>query len=152
MWSTISTVLVIVLIIAAILLVVLYFLGRRLQAQNLEASRTLENFTQTMPMLIIDKKRMGLKKAPFPAAIYEKTPFYLRWKKVYVVQVKIGPRIVNLICDRNVYDQLQPKTTIQGTFSGLYLKAIKKGAIPTEKMIKKRRKEKAKAEKKAKKQ
>lgn len=151
MGSTILTILVIVLIIAIILLAVLYFYGRRLQDRNLEAERTLESFTQTMPMLVIDKKRMRLKDAPFPKEVFEKTPFYAKWMKICVVQVKLGPRVVNLICDKNVYDQIPLKTTIQGTISGLYLKEIKKGAVPTQKMIEKRRKEKAKAEKKAKK-
>lgn len=151
MWSTILTVVVVLLIIAVVVLVALYFVGRRLQDRNLEATRTLENFTQTVPMLVIDKKKMKLKEAPFPKEVYEKTPIYMRWMKVYVVRVKIGPRVVDLMTERDIYDQLPLKSTIQGTLSGLYLKEIKKGAVPTEKMIKKRRKERAKAEKKEKK-
>lgn len=93
---------------------------------------------------------MKLKSAPFPAELYEKTPLYLRWMKVNVVQVKIGPRVVNLLCERDIFDQIPIRTTIQGKISGVYLQEITKGASPTEKMIKKRRKAKEKAAKKGK--
>lgn len=149
MWATILTVVIIVLVIAAVALFFLYRFGSRVQAQNYEAQRTLENFAQVVPMLVIDKKRMKLKDAPFPPEVYEKTPLYLKWIKVYVTKVKIGSRVVNLMCERDVFDELPLKTTIQGTVSGLYLKDIKKGAVPTERTKAKRRKEREKIQKKA---
>lgn len=150
MWSVILTVVIILLIIAVIAFVLLYRLSSRMRVQNYEAERLMDSFSQVVPILIIDKKKMRLKDAPLPREAYERTPKYLRWMKVYIVRGKVGPRVVNLICEKDIYDELPLKTTIQGKISGLYLKEIKKGAVPTEKTLKKRRKEKEKAAKKAK--
>ena len=138
-----------VLAVVVVILVLLVLLGRHLQKKQAATMEQVEQNRQTVPALIIDKKKMKLKAAPFPAEVYEKTPIYLRHLSVYVVKAKIGPKIVNLMCEKNVFEQIPLKVTIQGKISGAYLTEITKGAVPTEKMIETRRKEKAKAEKKA---
>lgn len=147
--QTFLTMLAVLLIIAAIALFLLYHFGQKLQIRQAESQKAIDTYSQTVSLLAIDKKKMKLKAAPFPAEVYEKTPVYLRHLSVYVVKAKIGPKIVNLMCEKNVFEQIPLKVTIQGKISGAYLTEITKGAVPTEKMIEKRRKEKAKAEKKA---
>ena len=147
--QTFLTILAVLLIIAAIALFLLYHFGQKLQIRQAESQKAIDTYSQTVSLLAIDKKKMKLKDAPFPAEVYEKTPIYLRHLSVYVVKAKIGPKIVNLMCEKNVFEQIPLKVTIQGKISGAYLTEITKGAVPTEKMIEKRRKEKAKAEKKA---
>ena len=147
--QTFLTILAVLLIIAAIALFLLYHFGQKLQIRQAESQKAIDTYSQTVSLLAIDNKKMKLKAAPFPAEVYEKTPIYLRHLSVYVVKAKIGPKIVNLMCEKNVFEQIPLKVTIQGKISGAYLTEITKGAVPTEKMIEKRRKEKAKAEKKA---
>ena len=59
-------VLVVILLIVAIALVVLYFLGRKLEKRQVEQQSALEAAAQTVSMLVIDKKRMKLKEAGLP--------------------------------------------------------------------------------------
>lgn len=146
---TFFTILIVLLIIAAVVLFLLYHFGQKLQIRQAESQKAIETYSQNVSLLIIDKKKMKLKSAPFPAEVYEKTPVYLRHISVYVVKAKIGPKIVNLMCDKAVFEQIPLRATIQGKISGAYLTEITKGGVLTEKEIERRRKAKVKAEKKA---
>lgn len=53
-WQIVLLVISILLLIA---MVALYFLGKRLQKKKDESDRQLEAASQTIPMLIIDKKK-----------------------------------------------------------------------------------------------
>ena len=76
-------------------------------------------------MLIIDKKRMKLKEAGFPAVVIENTPKYLRRSKVPVVKAKIGPKIMTLMCDASVFPILPIKKEVKVVVSGIYITEVK---------------------------
>ena len=147
--STLLKVLLIILAVVVVLFIVLYFFGSKMQARQAESQKMIEASSQQASVLVIDKKKMKLKEAPLPKQVYEQTPAWGKLMKVCVVKAKIGPRIVNLICDDKVYQHLPMKTECKVKLSGIYITEIVKGAVLTEKEIKKAQKEKAKAAKKA---
>lgn len=63
MVELIFRILLVVLVIAAVALVVLYFLGRKLEKRQVEQQALLEAAKQTVSMLVIDKKKMKIKDA-----------------------------------------------------------------------------------------
>ena len=87
-WTIVLLVITAVLLIA---LVVLYFFGKKAEKKQAEQQEKLDAVAQNVTMLIIDKKRMKLKEAGFPAMVVENTPRYLRGSKVPVVKAKVGP-------------------------------------------------------------
>ena len=110
---------IILLIILAIVLValgLLYYFGNRMQKKQ-EA--------QQVSLLVIDKKKMKLKDAGFPQIIVDNTPKYLRRSKVPVVKAKIGPRIMTMMCDTQIYDLIPVKKEVKATISGIYITAVK---------------------------
>ena len=44
-----------------VLLIVVYFVGRKMQSQQVENQKMIEASTQTVTLLVIDKKKMKLK-------------------------------------------------------------------------------------------
>lgn len=76
-------------------------------------------------MLIIDKKKMKLKEAGFPQFVVDNTPKYLRRSKVPVVKAKIGPKIMSLMCDGAIFDQIPVKKEVKATVSGIYITAVR---------------------------
>ncbi len=131
--NTILNVLLVVLIIVAVALVILYFMGRKLEKRQVEQQDMLEAAAQTVSMLVIDKKKMKIKDANLPKIVYEQTPKYLRWAKVPIVKAKVGPRVMTLLADEKVFAVLPLKTEVKAVVSGIYitqLKSVRGGAVP----------------------
>ena len=84
-------------------------------------------------MLVIDKKRMKLKDAGFPAAVLESTPKYLRRAKVAVVKAKVGPKIMTFMCQEQIFPLVPVKKEVKATVSGIYITDVKGVRGPLEK-------------------
>lgn len=123
--SKLTIVLLIIVIILLVALAVLYILGNRMQKKQEAQQAQLEAAAQQVSMLIIDKKRMKLKEAGFPQIVVDSTPKYLRRSKVPVVKAKIGPKIMTLMCDSAVFDQIPVKKEVKATVSGIYITAVR---------------------------
>lgn len=131
--QTVLNVLLVFLVIAAVALVVLYFLGRKMEKRQVEQKAMLEAAAQTVSMLVIDKKKMKIKEANLPKLVYEQTPKYMRWAKVPVVKAKVGPKVMTLMADERVFAALPVKTEAKVVVSGIYITEIKNirgGAVP----------------------
>ncbi len=129
-WQIVLLVTIVLLIIA---LVALYFVGKKLQKKKDESDRQIAAASQTVPMLVIDKKKMKLKEAGLPAMVYEQTPKLLRRQKVPVVKAKVGPRIQIFMCDAAIFDDIPLKKEVRATVSGLYITGVKGLRKPLEK-------------------
>jgi hypothetical protein len=80
---------------------------------------------QTYSILVIDKKKMKLKEAGFPAIVLEQTPKYLRNSKVPVVKAKIGPKVMSLMCEPKIYDLIPVKKEVKAVMNGIYIIDVK---------------------------
>lgn len=119
----IITIVVIVLLIASI--IAMYFLGKKQQKKQEEAQAQMKSMAQHVSMLVIDKKRMKIKEAGFPAVVLENVPKYLRWTKVCVVKAKVGPKIVSLMCDEKIFPLVPVKKEVKAVISGIYITDVK---------------------------
>ena len=72
--QTFLNVLLVILAVVLVALVLLYFLGRKLEKRQVEQQQLLEMSKQTISMLVIDKKKMKIKDAGFPKIVWEQTP------------------------------------------------------------------------------
>lgn len=123
--STLVKVLLVILVILIIALLVLYILGKKAEKRQAAQQEQLDAAAQTVSMLIIDKGRMRLKDAGFPPIVLDSTPKYLRRSKVPVVKAKIGPKIMTLMCDAQVFPQIPIKKEVKATVSGIYITAVR---------------------------
>ena len=122
LWSKI--VLIVLGVILAILVVLVLVSRKMLQKQ--EASQAqIEASSQVISMLIIDKKRMRAKDANMPKMIADQIPKYMRLAKLPIVKAKVGPRVMTLIADEKIFDDLPVKTEVKVAVSGLYITEIK---------------------------
>ncbi len=118
-------VLVVILIVALIILVVLYLYGRRVQKRQAAAQEQIDAMKQVTSMLIIDKKILRLKESGLPQQAIESVPKRMRRSKLPVVKAKVGPKIMTLCADRDVWDVLPVKAEVKVEVSGIYITAIK---------------------------
>ena len=121
-WSIVLLIVIAVLIAA---LVALTIVGKKLQKKQEANNAQLEAAKQVMSMLVIDKKMMKLKDAGLPKMVLDQTPKALRGRKMPIVKAKIGPRVMSLMCDPKVYDQIPIKAEVKAEVSGIYISGIK---------------------------
>ena len=118
----------IVLVIAIILvaaMIVLYFLGQKAQKKKEEQDEQMKAAAQTVTMLIIDKKRMKMKDAGLPSQVMEQANKLMQRAKLPIVKAKVGPKIMTLMCDAQVYPLIPVKKEVKATISGIYITAVK---------------------------
>ena len=123
----------IILVIALAILAFLYYKGTKLQKEQTDQKAKLFDAAQQVTMLVIDKKRLPLKDAGLPQVVLDQTPKRARRAKVPVVKAKMGPRIMTLIADEDVYDLIPVKAEIKAMISGIYITSInnfRKAPVP----------------------
>ena len=123
--SKVTIVLLVILAILIIACIVLYFLGKKAEKKQAEQQEQLDAVKQTVSKLIIDKGRVRLRDAGFPPIVVENTPKYLRRSKVPVVKAKVGPKVMTLMCDAQIYPIIPVKKEVKATISGIYITGVK---------------------------
>ncbi len=123
--DTWAIVLIVVAVIVIGVMIALYFVGRKLQKKQEDSESQMQAAAQTVSILVIDKKKMKLKEANLPKIVLDQTPKYLRGSKVPIVKAKIGPKVMNLVCDAKIFDLIPVKKEIKASLSGIYIMDVK---------------------------
>lgn len=136
--STPTIVLLVILAVLLVAAVVLYFLGKRMMKKKEEQDAQMAAVAQTIPMLVIDKKKMKLSESGLPQAVLDQTPKMMRRSRMPVVKAKVGPKVTTFLCDAEIFEQIPVKQQIKATVSGLYITGIKGMRGPLETVPKKK--------------
>ncbi len=121
-WLIISLIIIAVIIVA---IVVLYVLGNKLQKKQLAQKEQMMEAAQPVTMLIIDKKMLPMKDANLPKVVMEQAPKKYHKAKLPIVKAKVGPQIMNLICDDAIFDEVPTKGEVKAMVSGIYIVSVK---------------------------
>ena len=136
--STLTIVLLVILVVLIAALIALYFFGKKAQKKQEEQQAQIEAAKQTVSMLIIDKKRLPIKESGLPQMVIDQTPKLMRRSKLPIVKAKVGPRIMTLVADEQVFDLIPVKKEVKASLSGLFISDVRGVRGPLEKPEKKR--------------
>lgn len=131
--NTVTIVLLVIAIVLIAVMVALYFFGKKAQKKKDEQDEQLAAAAQSVTMLIIDKKRLRIKDSGLPQQVIEQTPKYLRRSKLPIVKAKVGPKIMTLIADEQIFNEIPLKKEVKATVSGLYITQVRGLRGPLEK-------------------
>lgn len=123
--SPFSIVMMSITLVLLIAVIVLFFVGKRMDKKQAEQQKQIDAARQNMTMLIIDKKRVRFKDAGFPQSVVDQAPKMTRLLKVPVVKAKVGPQIVTLIADDKIFDSIPVKKEVKAVISGMYIVSVK---------------------------
>ena len=112
-------VLIVIAVVLVVAFIVLTILGKKAQKRKEEQDEQIAAASQTVNMLIIDKKLMRRSKLP-------------------VVKAKVGPRVMSLIADEQIFDEIPLKKEVKASVSGIYITAVRGIRGPLEKPKKKK--------------
>ena len=118
-------IMIIVIVVALALMLVLYKVGDKLQKKQSAQREQMAEAAQPMNMLIIDKKMLPMKDAGLPKMVMEQTPKRYQKAKLPIAKVKVGPQIMNMICDDAIFDELPTKGEVKAMVSGIYIISVK---------------------------
>ena len=122
---TTGTIITIILCIAIIGIGVLYYFGRRAQNKQAVQQEQINQAAQQISMFIIDKKILQLKDAGLPEAATVNANFLTKRAKVPVVKAKVGPQVMNLVCEKDTFNTIPVKKEVKATVSGIYIISVK---------------------------
>ena len=131
--NTVTIVLLVIAIVLIAVMVTLYFFGKKAQKKKDEQDEQLAAAAQSVTMLIIDKKRLRIKDSGLPQQVIDQTPKYLRRSKLPIVKAKVGPKIMTLIADEQIFNEIPLKKEVKATVSGLYITQVRGLRGPLEK-------------------
>ncbi len=131
-------VLIVVAVVLVAALIVLSILGKKAQKRKEEQDAQVAAASQTVNMLIIDKKRMPLKDAGLPQIVIDQTPKLMRRSKLPIVKAKVGPKVMTLIADEQIFDEIPLKKEVKASVSGIYITSVRGLRGPLEKPQKKK--------------
>lgn len=115
----------IVMAVLAVVIVVLYFLGKKAQKKQAEQQEQIDANKQIVSMFIISKKMMKLKEAGLPQQIADSVPKLMRRSKLPIIRAKVGPQLINFVCDSAIFDKVPVKKEVKATVSGIYVTDVK---------------------------
>lgn len=141
---------IIIFVIVALIVAGLYFLNRWAAKKMDEQQKIVERTKQHATIYVIDKKKVKAAESSLPKMVTEKLPFVYKFIKTPLVKAKVGPQIVTLICDKNIYNAIPIKKNVKVELAGIYIVSVKGMKTPAQiKQANKEKKAKANEEKKA---
>ena len=116
-----SDIFIIVIVVLAIIMFFVYRASTKNYKRSIEADDFIKANKQVVSIYVIDKKFDKPTEKDFNKQIFEQLNGSAKRRKMCMVKAKVGPQIVTLITEKNVYDVIVPKKTVKVELSGLYL-------------------------------
>lgn len=87
----------------------------------------VKHHKQATTILVLEKKKDRLSNANIPKSVIEQIPRIYKLKKVPLVKAKIGPQVMDLICDEDVFDKLPDKKSVRVELAGIFIAGVLAG-------------------------
>lgn len=85
----------------------------------------IEKSKMTMSIFVLDKKKDKITNVNLPKAVADQMPKHYKFMKMPIVRAKVGPQILTLLCDKNVYEALPIKKNVSVELAGIYIISMK---------------------------
>lgn len=132
-------VIILIILIVGVVMVGLYFLNRWASTKMVTQQTAIERHKMPATIYVIDKKRDKITNVNMPKAAVEQVPSYVKMMKHNFVMAKIGPQIMTLMCDKQIYNAIPVKKNVKIELAGIYIVSMK--GMKTKKEIKDAKKE-----------
>ncbi len=136
------------MIIVGVVGVGIYFLNKWASSKMSEQEEMIKQTKQSATIYVIDKKKDKIENVNMPKMVIEQMPKRMKFMKMYFVKAKIGPQIMTLMCQKDIFEALTVKKSYKVDLAGIYIVSVV-GMKSKEEMkaIKKEKKQKKKNKK-----
>lgn len=122
------TVLIIYGIVAVAIIGIFFgykFLKKRISKKMDDQKEIVNQHKMTTSIFVISKKKGKITDAKLPKAVVDQIPKIYKVKKMPLVTAKIGPQIVTLVCEEDVFKKVPEKKNITVDLAGIFIVAVK---------------------------
>ena len=102
--------------------------ARGYRVQQKKSAKALEQIKAAaipQSLLILDKKRVRASDAQLPKVVIDNMPRMARRSKLPIVKAKVGSKVMNFMCDADVFEILPVKQEVKAMVGGIYIVSIK---------------------------
>jgi hypothetical protein len=103
-----------------------FFLKKRMQKKLDTQKELVEHHKVTTTILVIEKRMDKINNANIPKGVIEQIPKIYKLKKVPIVKAKIGPQVMDLLCEEDIFNKLPEKKTVNVELAGIFIAGILK--------------------------
>ncbi len=113
-------------VIAAI--VAAYIIIKKRISKRVDDQKSLvDQHKVTTSILVLEKRMDKVTNTDLPKHVLEQIPKIYRVRKVPIVKAKIGPQVMDLMCDDKVFEKIPEKKSVRVDIAGIYIAGIKTG-------------------------
>lgn len=116
------------LIPVAVILVIFIgykILKRRIQKKVDQQKDIVNQHKVTVSIFVLEKKMGKIADAHIPKNLFDQIPMLYKMKKMPLVTAKVGPQIVTLICEENVFSKIPDKKNVTVELAGIFIADVK---------------------------
>ncbi|MBN2435775.1 MAG: hypothetical protein JXK07_10970 [Spirochaetes bacterium] len=114
----------IVVLIAAVV-VVIKMLRKRFAKKADEQKAIVNEHKMPASIFVLEKKKGKITDAKLPKNVLDQVPAIYKLKKMPLVVAKVGPQIVTLICEENVFSQIPEHKNVNVEVAGIFIVSVK---------------------------
>ncbi|MGL4370949.1 MAG: hypothetical protein ACRCUT_14945 [Spirochaetota bacterium] len=115
-------------VIILVVLIAAYFgfrLFRKKMMKRAAAQKDIVNQHKiTTSIFVIEKKKGKIVDAKLPKTVIDQIPRIYKIRKLPLVTAKVGPQIVTLICEDDVFKKLPDKKNVRVDLAGIFIVGI----------------------------
>jgi hypothetical protein len=114
-------------VVIAVIVAAYIIIRKRINKRVDDQKSLVDQHKVTTSILVLEKRMDKVTNTDLPKNVLEQIPKIYRVRKVPIVKAKIGPQVMDLMCDDKVFDKLPEKKSVKVDIAGIYIAGIKTG-------------------------
>ena len=116
----------IIAIVVGLLVAGFLFFRKKMKQKMDDQKELVDQHKITATILVLDKRMDNLKNANIPKKVIDQIPKIYKIKKVPIVKAKVGPTVLDLLCEEEIFNKLPEKKSVNVEIAGIFIAGILK--------------------------
>lgn len=101
------------------------FLRKRMQKKIEAQKEIVDEHKISTSIFVIEKRKGKITEAKLPKNVLSQIPAIYKLRKMPLITAKIGPQIVTLVCEDDLYDKIPDKKNVNVELAGIFIVSVK---------------------------
>ncbi len=102
-----------------------FFLKKRMEQKVSLQKDLVDQHKIATSILILEKRMDKVNNANIPKSVIAQIPKIYKFRKVPIVKAKIGPQVMDLLCDEDIFNKLPERKSVNVELAGIFIAGIK---------------------------